>query len=379
MAQTFDIRFARSAGLAALLEVPENRFRWKGVGLLRIDSRGISIGVKRGLRILLGGKRTQRILSENLRAVYREGEALRLEYKSGSTNEVLPFWADSRDAAAQIVRMLPTRQTVEIEETTNFTKPPADQRVLTMLGIALAAIAAGTWAVYQRGQQQAAPISATATGSEVSQQSRQRPSEMSSPGAEETLMGTSPASATAPVTASPVLPTRSVPARKEEPAFPLDTSRPAMTTPQREEPLEIAAPDDTAIIDMYGNTSTRRTRALADGVVPYELGTPTIAAARRQLDLFLAESDTLRARYRLVGNAASARALEDLWWKVTVRVSNSPDFAGWTLQALQQIELAISRSWRRALSLHAEGYVALAAAEIEFAEMLERRARQLVQ
>ena len=42
MAHTFDIRFARSAGLAALLEAPENAFRWKGAGLLRIDAQGIS-------------------------------------------------------------------------------------------------------------------------------------------------------------------------------------------------------------------------------------------------------------------------------------------------------------------------------------------------
>lgn len=375
MAQTFDIRFAKSAGLAAFLEVPENRFRWKGGGLLRIDSRGISIGAKRGLLALLGGKRTQRIPSENLRAVYREGEALRVEYQSGSANVVLPFWADNRDAAAQIVRMLPTRQTVEIEETTNFAKPRADWRVLLTIGISIAAIAIGIWAVYQRGQQEAAPNSGSAIGSEVTQEALQRPSEVSSQSAEATPQGVTPASVTAHTSSS----ARPAPERTEEPAFPLDTSRSAMTRPQSEEQPEISAPDETAIIDMYGNTSTRRTRALAHGVVPYELGTPTIAAARRQLALFLAESDTLRAKYRFVGNAVSAQSLEDLWWKVTVRVSNSPDFEGRTLQALQELELAISRSWRRALSLRAEGHVALAEAEIEFAEMLETRARQFVQ
>ena len=61
MAQTFDIRFARSAGLAALLEAPENRFRWKGVGLLRIDAQSISFTVKRGLLALFAGNRTRRI------------------------------------------------------------------------------------------------------------------------------------------------------------------------------------------------------------------------------------------------------------------------------------------------------------------------------
>ncbi len=154
MAQTFDIRFARSAGLAALLEVPENVFRWKGGGLLKIDAHGISIGVKRSLLALLGGKHTQRIPTENLRAVYREGEALRVEFQSGeSARVVLPFWADDRDIAAQIVRLLPTSQTVEIEHSTDAThsgKPRADWRVLLSLGVAGAALAVGMWAVYQR-------------------------------------------------------------------------------------------------------------------------------------------------------------------------------------------------------------------------------------
>ena len=48
MAHTFDIRFARTEGMAALFEAPANRFRWKGAGKLSIDAEGISIAVKRG-------------------------------------------------------------------------------------------------------------------------------------------------------------------------------------------------------------------------------------------------------------------------------------------------------------------------------------------
>ena len=154
MAQTFDIRFARSAGLAAMLEVPENAFRWKGGGLLRIDAHGISIGLKRGLLALLGGKRTQRIPTGDLRAVYREGDALRVEYQSGeSARVVLPFWADDREAAEKIVRLLPTSQTVEIEHSTDVThsgKPRADWRMLLSLGVMLVALVAGSWALYDR-------------------------------------------------------------------------------------------------------------------------------------------------------------------------------------------------------------------------------------
>ncbi|HWN48102.1 MAG TPA: hypothetical protein VNM71_12135, partial [Steroidobacteraceae bacterium] len=112
MAQTFDIRFARSVGLTALLEVPLNRFRWKGGGHLRIDAKGISIGVKRGILALFGAGHTQRISNENLRAVYREGEALRVEYDTAESKRiVLPFWAGDSGTAAKIVRLLPTNQT----------------------------------------------------------------------------------------------------------------------------------------------------------------------------------------------------------------------------------------------------------------------------
>ena len=40
--------------------------------------------------------------------VYREGNAVRLEFASpGNAREVLPLWADDRDVAAEIVRLMP--------------------------------------------------------------------------------------------------------------------------------------------------------------------------------------------------------------------------------------------------------------------------------
>jgi hypothetical protein len=156
MTQTFDIRFAKSAGLAAMLEVPENAFSWKGGGRLRIDPQGISISVKRGLLVLLGGKHTQRIPTENLRAVYREGDALRVEFQSGKDlRVVVPFWADDRDTAAKIVRLLPTSHTVEMEHSTNATsseKPRADWRLLLSIGALLAVLLASVWVLYPREQ-----------------------------------------------------------------------------------------------------------------------------------------------------------------------------------------------------------------------------------
>jgi hypothetical protein len=154
MTQTFDIRFARSAGLAALLEVPGNVIRRKGGGHLKIDPHGISIGVRRGLLALLGGGHTQRIPTESLRAVYREGDALRVEFQAGeAARVVLPFWAGDRDTAARIVRLLPTSHTVELEHSTGVTspeKPRADWRVLLLLGALLTGLIATAWSIYPR-------------------------------------------------------------------------------------------------------------------------------------------------------------------------------------------------------------------------------------
>jgi hypothetical protein len=109
---------------------------------------------------------------------------------------------------------------------------------------------------------------------------------------------------------------------------------------------------------------------------------PAHEAARRQLDLFLAESNTLRSYYlnaRYEANDQRFSKIEDLWWKVTVRVSNSPAFEDPALRPLQEIELAISRAWRRAFAMYPDPALLVSAdAEVEFAEMLEARARQLV-
>jgi hypothetical protein len=118
MASTFDIRFARTEGLAALFEAPGNRFRWKGTGRLSIDAQGISIAVKRGLGNLLLRRRSHRIAADQLTEVYREGAALRLEFGADDQREVLPIWASGTEAAAEIVKLLPTSRTVELEHAT---------------------------------------------------------------------------------------------------------------------------------------------------------------------------------------------------------------------------------------------------------------------
>jgi hypothetical protein len=149
MAQTFDIRFARSAGLAALLEVPGNRFRWKGGGLLRIDADSIRFSVKRGLLTLFARNQSRRIPAEALKEVYREGEKLRVEFQTNeAAREVLPFWVGNRDIAAKIVRLMPTSHTVEIEHSTEAPdrgRPRFDGRAAGWMGAALGTVIASAW------------------------------------------------------------------------------------------------------------------------------------------------------------------------------------------------------------------------------------------
>jgi hypothetical protein len=140
--RTFDIRFAKSEGLAALFEAPGNRRGWKGSGRLSIDSDGISIAMKRGLPPLLS-RRPRRFAAHELTEVYREGDALRLGFGADDSREVLPIWTSGSAVAAEIVKLLPTRQTVELEHSTSASSAYRFDRPLfalvAVLGLAIAA------------------------------------------------------------------------------------------------------------------------------------------------------------------------------------------------------------------------------------------------
>lgn len=144
MASTFDIRFARTEGLAALFEAPANRFRWKGAGRLSVDAQGISIAVKRNLANLLSRRRSRRIAAGDLKQVYREGASLRLEFGSDEAREVLPIWASGNAVAAEIVKLLPTTRTIELEHSTRASgRFRFDWRLTAWPLVAMVSLAAG--------------------------------------------------------------------------------------------------------------------------------------------------------------------------------------------------------------------------------------------
>jgi hypothetical protein len=158
---TFDIRFAKSEGLAALFEAPVNRRGWKGRGKLSIDSQGISIAVKRGLLTLFSG-RSRRFAAQDLAEVYREGDSLRLAFDLDASREVLPIWAQGRDAAAEIVKLLPTRQTVELEHSTTSTPYRFDRTPFALLLFVALAISASVFLLDRSPAVVDAPVAAPA-------------------------------------------------------------------------------------------------------------------------------------------------------------------------------------------------------------------------
>src|SRR6185295_21050 len=147
MSHTFVIRFERAAGLAGLLAAPQNSFRWKGAGTIRIEREGIRFAVKRGLLWLFPHER--RVAAAHLEEVYREGDALRLTFTDAdSARSTVACWAEDADTAGKIVELLPTRRTVELEHSTRAAQAPReryDWRALVLLLLVAIGLAGGAW------------------------------------------------------------------------------------------------------------------------------------------------------------------------------------------------------------------------------------------
>jgi hypothetical protein len=341
MAHTFDIRFSRLDGIAALFEAPANTFGWKGSGRLSIDGHGISIAVRRHLFALF--PRTRRVSAANLTGILREGEALRLEFATGkSVRGVVPFWVRDSNVAEEIVRLLPTRHTVELEHDAagvGRTRYRVDWRAWVLLSIPLALIGVALWLWARQNNSRS-----TMSGAEVAHRASSVP----------------PAEATAPsidhVIAQAV-------ERPDDivyisPPPPLPGYPPAESAPPNESSVTLSDVDSYEGDSIGSETRTKevevRRSALGrdsgidpsratffvqpiDGIVPVVPGMRAYDAARRQLDLFIAETGSL-------SEAAGVDAQR--WWNATVRIYNDPDFADPALWALQDAELSVSRNWR---------------------------------
>jgi hypothetical protein len=344
MAHTFDIRFARSAGLAALLEAPTNSFRWTGTGSLSIDAQGISVAARRGLLSLLARNRTRRIPTANLKEVFREGDALRVEFATEETARAsLLFWAQDRETAAQIVQLLPTTRTVELEHSTNPRQQKFHSNARVWMFVAVAALLAAVtgWQKFR------APVTPAAALAE-------RPA-FEVPTVSVPLL---PDLGTAPITSGTPLERDGV-----EP-FIVEVPMPPLRMPQL--PL--------------------------DDVVPIQVGTPAYPIARRQLRTFGTEASQLWADYRVERDLLAARTLtadkfadhlrelELGWWNVTFRILDSRELDAPELLDVRAALLGAARHWRGFLDGYAAGIragdsVAIAASFDELAVAEEQQAR----
>jgi hypothetical protein len=123
----FPVRFAPTTGLSALVRKPSNSFGWVGPGTLCFDDQGVHVSAKR--LTLLGLQRARVIIQPTeIHDVYREGNTVQVDLRGGTRRRFFRFWAPSTAAAAEIVRLLPTKRTIELETTSPDRHSPGASR-----------------------------------------------------------------------------------------------------------------------------------------------------------------------------------------------------------------------------------------------------------
>jgi len=330
VAQSFDIRFARSSGLAAYFQAPTNTFRWKGAGRLSIDAEGIIIAVSRGVNSLFA--QTRRVSATDLKGVLREGEALRLEFAmANNPRAAVPFWVHDQETAETIVRLLPTTHTVELNHDAAgvaHAQGRIDWRALSLFVVALLAMAGSAWMLQRSG----APVPVVQRNPEpASTEPGVYPEPLVDAAANASAKPADPASR-----APSAIPQPSASADLPVELAPPDPYAPDTTTDGDAQELVPDQPmPDTPPADAGAHARMVRRAQPREGVVAIGPDMPEYDAARRQLDLFMAET----------ANILDCGAPSE-WWEVSVRIYNDPDFNDPALWPLQQMEIAVSRAWR---------------------------------
>ncbi|HTU67227.1 MAG TPA: hypothetical protein VMF52_14860 [Steroidobacteraceae bacterium] len=331
MARTFDIRFARSSGIAAVLESPANTFRLRGSGSLSIEGDAIEIEPRRGLLSLLARRVRVRISAAHLREVSRDGDSLRIEYgMPGYRRIVLPFWVRDRETAVEIMKLVPTRRTIERDEPENrvVVRRRGNSPTLLVL-VALVSLTAGIIVTALIENHREANAEAALLIEEDPQD---------------------PASMAAKTPATPVV-TNGVEAAPITSADSSGARRSAARPTPRDAARSIG--DTYLPDDAYAATETDAWNPGVSGpaapVTPLPATPVDIMAEARH---FYREAATLRSE-AIYGNT-SARELEGRWWELTVRLYNSPAFDAQPRHPLVDAELGLSLNWRVSLANYAD-------------------------
>lgn len=167
----FPVRFTPTSGLSAVLRRPQNSYHWIGAGSLLVDEHGVRVTARR--LTLLGLYRTVLfILPSEIREVYREGDSIRIDLQTGTRHDFLRFWAESANAAAEIVARMPTSRTIELEAPTWSGGGSSSEAYRSALWLALAVLIAGAlgWVGVERllsNQEPMAPPAATGSPAPV--------------------------------------------------------------------------------------------------------------------------------------------------------------------------------------------------------------------
>ncbi len=144
----FRVRFTQARGLAGLLEKPSNSYHWSGGGTVRVAPSGV---LMRGARCqLLGFMQHERrfVPRPQIRQIYREGDAVHMDFHADACRSHLSFWARDSTVAADIVGLLPASCTVELDATKGTQQRGRRdvRRVIVVLALAmLIAAAAAAW------------------------------------------------------------------------------------------------------------------------------------------------------------------------------------------------------------------------------------------
>ncbi|HUQ11583.1 MAG TPA: hypothetical protein VM146_14815 [Steroidobacteraceae bacterium] len=342
---TFDIRFAKSVGLAGLFEVPANQLGWKGSGRLSIDGQRISIAVKRGL-LTLFSRPTRHFSADSLTEAYREGDALRLVFGTREQPEVLSVWARGGEAAAEIVKLLPTLRTVELDHSTDGARRYRFDWKAALLLLALAVVAAAGISMALRGFGVALPGISSGPDSPTSTSSEQSQADG---------VGNEVANPRARAEAAEVS------TRSRSPGAATVAQSSQVTGKRDDQPAISATTANDGVEGASGSTDIPRAEILSYAYYGNEI-------------------DSLRQEYRDLRGATSAAvlaALEERWWQMTVRIYLSTSGADYRPGACDV--LALSRAWRNHLYFYAESLrtgdqslMTLATGQLELAEELQR-------
>lgn len=381
MAQTFDIRFGRAAG---------NSLGWSGGGLLSIDAQGMSIALKLSLLSLLVRRRSQRISAESIKEVYREGDALRVDFATAeNARATVPFRARDRETAAQIVQLMPTSRTIEVEHGSSSEHGTPGWKPVALWGAAVVALIAASAALVINFKRPAvnaqiprSVAAATGAAEAAAVSSIPPPPEIPDPAAR----------ANSKVTAAP-LPSSSM----GEPITPEQARRLAIMA---EDPVDwtVAPPTAEPEAEAFVPMAVPEIRPRADyGVVPVPQTTLAYGSARALLQAFEAEAADLSGGYRRERErldkgdldtqtfAARLDGFELRWRNLIERVLQDKQFSAPDLTGLRATLLSVVISQRVFLSGYAAGLrnkdqprIERAFEELARAEEQLARARQYV-